>query len=89
MNGKPPQDRKRPNGEPKQPDRAAAAARDPGPGSKNRPGFDLGGAIGESDPRNSPPHNQDAVEHESSNAGTRKTTGKSAVAGVRNWLRGN
>jgi hypothetical protein len=34
------------------PDREAAA-RDPGPGAKDRPGFDLGGAVGESNPAGS------------------------------------
>jgi hypothetical protein len=28
---------------------AEAAARDPGPGARNRPGFDLGGAVNETD----------------------------------------
>jgi hypothetical protein len=31
-------------------DRAAVAARDPAPGSRNRPGFDLGGAVGDAKP---------------------------------------
>lgn len=30
-----------------------AAARDPRPGAKNRPGFDLGGAVGDEKPRKS------------------------------------
>jgi hypothetical protein len=30
--------------------RAKVAARDPAPGSKNRPGFDLGGAVGDAKP---------------------------------------
>jgi len=72
------------------PDRATAAARDPGSGAKNRPGFDLGGAVGNAKPddkdhaRNSTMQGKDVVKKEAIRA-----TGKvrSAVAGVRNWLR--
>jgi hypothetical protein len=90
MNEKTPHDHNKSKGRPRQPDRAAVAARDPGPGSKNRPGFDLGGATGESDPRNPTAQVQDAVEGASRNTVRgHKATGKmkSAVAGVRNWLR--
>ncbi|WP_291862302.1 hypothetical protein [Bradyrhizobium sp.] len=82
---------RQPSGKPKvrteAPDRAAAAARDPDSGAKNRPGFDLGGAVGDAKPdqrdhaRNSTIQGRDA-------AGIR-ATGKvqSAIAGVKNWLR--
>jgi hypothetical protein len=88
-----------------QTDRAAIAARDPGPGAKNRPGFDLGGAVGDAKPddksriENSTVQAQDAVEEQASrltSGSQSKAEGKidrkpgkmrSAVAGVKNWLR--
>ena len=80
-------DRSKPEVRTEAPDRGTVAARDPGSGAKNRPGFDLGGAVGDAKPdykdhvRNSTMQGQDAVK--------KGATGKvrSAVAGVRNWLR--
>jgi uncharacterized protein YjbJ (UPF0337 family) len=89
-----------------EPDRATAAARDPAPGARNRPGFDLGGAVGDVKPDDRNQTEASAVQAKSvvtarhgketgaseCEAETRaeKARGKmrSAVAGVRNWLRG-
>lgn len=79
-------------------DRAAEAARDPGPGASNRPGFDLGGAVGDVKPDDDPPRGarRDASDrqreasdsHIKVEGEANRRTGKSAVAGVLNWLRG-
>ena len=81
------------------------AARDPGPGASNRPGFDLDGAVGDAKPDDSDQTKSftvptpevvkqaaskvtDGVRHAESKrkaGGTGKS--KSAVAGVRDWLR--
>lgn len=80
------------------------AARDPKPGARNRPGFDLGGATGDAKPDsqqriNSTVQPQDSLKKEGEKAPgdaqfkakdkVYNATGKvrSAVAGVRNWLR--
>ena len=83
-------DRNKPKGG-KKAKRATVAARDPRAGARNRPGFDLGGAVGDAKPddkrsvkRPTEPA-RDAVSGKPA-----KATGamRSAVAGVRNWLRG-
>ncbi len=51
MNKKP--SRNRPTTQAGKPGRKAVAARDPEPGAKNRPGFDLGGAVGDAKPTTS------------------------------------
>lgn len=96
MSEKSGQDHNKSKGQPKQRDRATVAARDPKPGAVNRPGFDLGGATGESklDDKN---HIQSATMrvHDAVNDKPRKAAGanrvtakmQSAVAGIRNWLR--
>ncbi len=82
-------------------DRAVVAARDSKPGAINRPGFDLGGATGDAKPDNktrikhSTVKGKGDVKEEAGRvigdprSGADKVTGKmrSAVAGVRNWLR--
>ena len=108
MNEKPLRDR-RPEGRISKSERARVAARDPEPKAKNRPGFDLGGAVGDAKPddknrvKKSTMQSQDAVKKKAgralgvakietqgrtSNAPDKKGKVRSAVAGVRNWLRG-
>jgi uncharacterized protein YjbJ (UPF0337 family) len=106
MSKDPRRDRNKPKGQTAKPDRAAAVARDPAPGATNRPGFDLGGAVGDAKPdhkhriERAPVQAQDAVKEGAGKVAgdarleaegrPRKAAGKmrSAVAGVRNWLRG-
>ena len=90
MNKKSSRDRNKPK-DGKNAKRATVAARDPRAGARNRPGFDLGGAVGDARPDDkrsvkSPTEPaRDAVSGKPA-----KATGamRSAVAGVRNWLRG-
>ena len=85
---------------------ARVAARDPALGAKNRPGFDLGGAVGDAKPddknrtNSSTEQARSARKKEARNvAGDARIKAKgkadyaagrvrSAVTGVRNWLRG-
>lgn len=79
--------------------RAAVAARDPEPGAKNRPGFDLGGMVG--DANRSVDLSVTGASQEIVNAGQigdarpggervphKASKRRSAVAGVRNRLQG-
>ncbi len=81
--------------------RAAVAARDPKPGATNRPGFDLGGAVSDAKPehrtKREPERSQDIVkpgqmtgdaQPEAERKPHKASKKRSAVAGVRNWLRG-
>ena len=83
-------DRNKPKGG-KKPDRATVAARDPQPGARNRPGFDLGGTVGDAKPDDKRSVKSPTVPARDALSGksARATGGmRSALAGVRNWLRG-
>ncbi len=87
MNAKSLRYRNKPKGRIKKPDPATDAARDPQPGATNRPGFDLGGAVGDAKPDDKSPTLQarDTVRGKPARA---TSAMRSAVGGVRNWLRG-
>jgi hypothetical protein len=74
--------------------RRKVAARDPEQGARNRPGFDLGGAVGDAKPRDHSRADSSRVSKatgdlrnpaKSGSGRARKT--KSAVAGARDWIR--